>query len=1485
MIDKFLILLLMLWCPVFELRTVHKQPTDSRPLFLRNHEIFFKQRTPVKQFTFDKSQSGYNSRVFGNHEGAGVQKSVTDDAHTDTPINGHSDLKFVPFHGNGSVVNSFQTRNVLFDLESNDRYDNLTIATDSASLYPVYTDITVPWTKGKLNINPTDYRVPFKSRVSDSLINEQKHIQRDYVDKVFSRESESMKHSAIPVRVEHVLGSPAALISPGSGDIHNITVEWATRNDLASAEMPRCIGSICKQTNKNISNTHFDNFRNKRQIIVPSDAPSEQKRLFRQTATPLRVAQSVSVRYRNSFYFTASSTKIVTHLPFKDLISTILGLYQFSTVMSNDARLDSLEYREIHLHSNAVPDYTLRAYEQYAMYNDQSSLCQGLNLSHVNPLAMSSNLNDSLSYFLPVTIFNSNRDIFCTIANGGDIVGKDCVKYITQLCLKYKKLCNFQIDSKYDELRSKQPGVYHAISSSTHVSIVDSTRTAAIVCKGKLIATRDTTYNLDRFYANIYFSKLSNIFISLIDVLHIELITLEELFFMVQPPNSVGLHKSLKPEFLIKEIRRYLPVEMAHFQGNSLLTVSPREKLILTDLMFQDRPLMNIFTTLHGKNRTFWDKHDTSDLGKIGYAMKSLYFDISATYSFFLPGRDAKKIFPLPIEHIVRPNTSPESYKTSLVQMLQKDLSDREVLFVYILTKNYLIETLHNIRQHIKMDFVIPDFESVANILRHPPERPDKRSSLFVFKDLVGNTTSDEDEDEDDMSNYTSIQVPTLVPTTQTPDSSENEYSFLDMPQINELLNKNIDLDIINHIRAKRNLFSNFFSDLLGLPAYSDLDKITESERVILKEQLAVEQHLSSLANSSTTLYNEVNNFRKNLNKFDKDNHNLGIQLSSILDKETKLTEEMLTISKSLDSNVKNSISYTQLSAGIMSVINHLKSLSNSVQSLITGDFPSNLVPISQVFTMIPTNTLISLKFAHMQPQMTDKGHAIAITLPVISTNFLVYELTSIPFLVSPTPSTVSDNSSHFITHQMVFPTRYVGIGIDNNYFQFNTNPCTTKGDSVLCHPVDVQVRTLNSTCYHQLVTETGINHCLGHLVVSAGKIPNQQYTYTPDRQKVMIFTPTPDTASFKCTGTGTSKIADDIVLQAGMSLIVLPAKCTLRTRELSIYSGTLVGVHDIPLVYTPQTDVFTKEIMEVHATVGTLNKINVSELIGNIAHYKKSVENIPLINLSRTDLNYNSLFEISEFNPFTTDLSSPAHAAIWLQIICMCVMFILICTCCYCTIWCCCPRCTEAWEKRIKKCCSCLNCFKKRTSIGDIPQTSRLRRGRGNDHRSQLNIDPVPVIIPLEEVQARTPETSAPGSRRSSFISQFARNIQRRSLIYNNQPTDWQIVSQNYRLRLCCNTLDRIVYYNTKQDCVVNDGDEPESGSSARTLTQPSLELINTFHTQVEARPVTAVKMGSYDITFQNEFYYNEVTHCWHRMVNHYIVDGLRRPRSLLQK
>ena len=91
------------------------------------------------------------------------------------------------------------------------------------------------------------------------------------------------------------------------------------------------------------------------------------------------------------------------------------------------------------------------------------------------------------------------------------------------------------------------------------------------------------------------------------------------------------------------------------------------------------------------------------------------------------------------------------------------------------------------------------------------------------------------------MSNHTSIQVPTLVPTTQESDSTENNYSFLDMPKVTEILEKNIDLEMINHIRAKRNLFSNFFSDLLGLPAYSDLDKISESERVILKEQLAVE--------------------------------------------------------------------------------------------------------------------------------------------------------------------------------------------------------------------------------------------------------------------------------------------------------------------------------------------------------------------------------------------------------------------------------------------------------------------------------------------------------------------------------------------------------------------------------------------------------------------------------------------------------------------
>ena len=45
------------------------------------------------------------------------------------------------------------------------------------------------------------------------------------------------------------------------------------------------------------------------------------------------------------------------------------------------------------------------------------------------------------------------------------------------------------------------------------------------------------------------------------------------------------------------------------------------------------------------------------------------------------------------------------------------------------------------------MEFDIPEFESVANILRHPPETPNKRSSLFVFKDMIDNSTSVEDED------------------------------------------------------------------------------------------------------------------------------------------------------------------------------------------------------------------------------------------------------------------------------------------------------------------------------------------------------------------------------------------------------------------------------------------------------------------------------------------------------------------------------------------------------------------------------------------------------------------------------------------------------------------------------------------------------------------------------------------------------------------
>ena len=83
-----------------------------------------------------------------------------------------------------------------------------------------------------------------------------------------------------------------------------------------------------------------------------------------------------------------------------------------------------------------------------------------------------------------------------------------------------------------------------------------------------------------------------------------------------------------------------------------------REEQVLQTAMIMDQPLMDTFISIRNKPRAYWDKYNTTDLSKIAYSLKTLYFDVSAAYSFFLPGtKESNFLATHSSYHSIRHNT------------------------------------------------------------------------------------------------------------------------------------------------------------------------------------------------------------------------------------------------------------------------------------------------------------------------------------------------------------------------------------------------------------------------------------------------------------------------------------------------------------------------------------------------------------------------------------------------------------------------------------------------------------------------------------------------------------------------------------------------------------------------------------------------------------------------------------------------------------
>ena len=180
------------------------------------------------------------------------------------------------------------------------------------------------------------------------------------------------------------------------------------------------------------------------------------------------------------------------------------------------------------------------------------------------------------------------------------------------------------------------------------------------------------------------------------------------------------------------------------------------------------------------------------------------------------------------------------------------------------------------------------------------------------------------------------------------------------------------------------------------------------------------------------------------------------------------------------------------------------------------------------------------------------------------------------------------------------------------------------------------------------------------------------------------------------------------------------------------------------------------------------------------------------------------------------------------------------------------------------------------------MPMTTPRMRRRLNH---QVTIGPVDTSRPASSsIVDREPLSSAPGSKRNSLIQQtqqFVRNLQRRSLsLEPSSQSEWIIATINNRTRLQCQFKDKEVYYNTKQNKIVDINDIPYE-NSLMNLRKPSFDILERYNSAIEAQPKPSLSYESGRTIFGGTYYYNYASRNWHNLLNDKVIDGIRHPRA----
>ena len=1168
------------------------------------------------------------------------------------------------------------------------------------------------------------------------------------------------------------------------------------------------------------------------------------------------LTESISVTYKDIFYITNAEKHLVLPLRFTEILNGIIALFNYTTELADVAKVDLKDFILLNFTANNTPDSTrkshYRVYSHYDLFSKQKQLCKILGLTTANPIDVINYLLDNRAYFSKIELFVSNEHISCKF-DETLFMGKTCLTKLVKIANDNGLEMMYSNEDKLtDYLTGKKSDSYVVLISKSRLYVSPSiSRNGAIICAGSISKELSKKYKSETYFNSMYFSTLSSIYINLIDSLHMQYLSLEELYFQTIPVNAVIIGHETDKLKVAEQIINFLPENIVEFPGTTTIQLPETISTLIDNNILRDDDLMTVFRTIKNKPRTFWLNHSMLQLNKILFTVKNLHLSTSTMIHFYsnTKNSNSKTQHNHPLQFLTPRNCKAASLATSIKHLTRADISNREIFLMTVLLRNNLVEALHHMNNYIQLQISIPPNYSITAMLHASTDPPNKRSSQ------LDKTTTTEPNIQTDTTTQQTVQT---LPDQSPSNTIMGSYTTKDHTQNQHILS-----------RKKRNVFASIFS----LPTFEDLHMISKDEMELYKEQKKIISHMSYLHNTSVNINKNMMNFKTSLGQFENTEKQMNSKLATLLNTEAEVTKSISSISAALEASVKTSIDFIQLNTGITASIREINTLTAAIQSIIDQNLPIAQLSTTKIYDLVPKHTQVSIAFATITPHLTDIGHTLLIHLPVVSEYFIAYSINTIPFFL---PNNTANNK---IIYQYIFPHKHFAISPSQNYFEFTSTPCLHRKTLNLCKPTDLIIHNNKHQCYSRLVKPNRkFKDCLGQLKINTKRNPPQQYLYSPDRSSVLIFSAQPSIATVFCQHYPITKKTKQIHLLIGLGKYTLPQGCTIQTDQLFIMSMSIIpsSLQDITITYPDNT--FTEQVLQYHMELDSHLTNNISSLIATIQHFKLEIDNTPLHNLSNSISKNLQLHEIAKFQPFSLTLHNPQSITFWMQIIGITIAITIAVTC---TLCCCvfCPSMIEA-TKTIFKLISTLICM----PILCLQICKNLRPRR--QHQQPQPEEELHCITPQHTSPAVSRQTNQlefmPPSyadlRSQALTAQTDLAIQQKQVDPNTKIT-WTIQKFTNRHRIASIVNADYIFFNTKQNCIVDILDIPHPDKSIQSLPHPNPELLQQFHVTVGTTPTPTTTTIGDIIYFNKNICFDNISKTWRQTHTHFQVDGIRDP------